>query len=176
MNVEKFLENFDLHWSRLEITAIMLLLVAALYIVHRLFLMRRIILSQAISGLCLLISLVLIFSSTVFTRSPAPEPMLQLQPFWSWKRALAGDIELRQEIILNLILLFPVGILLPLTLHKRLSWWQALLIGVLISACIELGQLFMHRGLCELDDIIGNSLGCMAGAVLCSRFIRKKQS
>lgn len=44
--------------------------------------------------------------------------------------------------------------------------WLAVLIGVLISAAIEVTQLLTHRGLFEFDDIIYNSVGAVVGFLL----------
>ena len=67
---------------------------------------------------------------------------------------------------MNILLLFPVGFLLPPLFHKKLPWWSGLLAGLIISAAIEIGQLALCRGLFEWDDMVHNSLGCMLG-LLC---------
>ena len=71
-----------------------------------------------------------------------------------------------KEDILNIMLLLPLGGLLPFVFDKKIHWWQGLLCGIVVSFGIEILQLVLKRGLFELDDIINNSLGCMMGAVL----------
>lgn len=85
---------------------------------------------QAVSGLLLLIFLAVVFGSTVFTRNPGSAPKYELELFWSWKKVIyEGSQSLLKENLLNMILLFPMGILLPAALWRRLSWWQVFLSG-----------------------------------------------
>ena len=78
------------------------------------------------------------------------------------------------EILLNLVLLLPVGVLLPIMLRRPVSWRQGLCVGVVLSLAIELGQLVTRRGLFELDDIIHNSVGCMMGCVIIAKITGAK--
>lgn len=64
--------------------------------------------------------------------------------------------------ILNVVLFFPVGLLLGCG-YKNMSWRRAMGIGVLLSVSIEIFQLIFKRGLCETDDVIHNVAGCMIG-------------
>ena len=72
---------------------------------------------------------------------------------------------LLKENLLNMILLFPMGLLLPVMCGKRLSWWKGFLSGAAVSAAIEICQLVFCRGLFEWDDMIHNGIGCMAGCL-----------
>lgn len=129
----------------------------------------------------LLTFLAIVFGSTVFTRTPG---IRQYQPevFWLWKEILGigtcgrlgsttGD-GLLQENLLNILLLFPAGILLPGLTGRKLKWWMGLLVGIAVSSAIEISQLLLCRGLFEFDDIIHNSLGCMLGCLLGNRMLR----
>ena len=84
---------------------------------------------------------------------------------------LTGD-GLLQENLLNILLLFPAGILLPGVTGRKLKWWMGLLVGIAVSSAIEISQLLLCRGLFEFDDIIHNSLGCMLGSLLGNRMLR----
>ena len=44
------------------------------------------------------------------------------------------------------------------------------LTGFLFSLMIELCQLFLRRGLCELDDLFNNTLGCIIGSLTYTLF------
>lgn len=131
---------------------------------------RKILPSQAISGMLLLIFLGIVFGSTVFTREPKAYREYELELLWSWKAVFRGDREMLKENLLNMLLLFPAGLLLPSLFHKKLPWWTGLAVGLFISAGIETGQLVLRRGLFEWDDMVHNSLGCMLG-VWCSNFL-----
>lgn len=134
---------------------------------------KHILCSQAVAGFLLLLYLITVLGSTVFARMPG-ERRYQLEVFWSWKKifhsvAQNGSIlqsQLLQENILNMVMLFPAGFLLPLVFARKIKWYQGLLFGMAVSSGIELLQLFLCRGLFEFDDIIHNSFGCMVGALI----------
>lgn len=72
-----------------------------------------IVISQMIAVLLLVLYLAVVFESTVFTRIPG-ERRYELEVFWSWKVVVwYGSEMLLQENLLNMVLLFPVGLLLP---------------------------------------------------------------
>lgn len=152
-------------WSQREIVffgsvimAVALLLLAAAG-------MRRIKKSQAVSVLAALVYIVLVFGSTVFTRG-VTDRQCELTLFWSWREMLAcHDRDMLQQILLNCVMLAPVGILLPAAAGRRVRPTAALAVGVLLSGMIEVSQFVFRRGLFELDDIIHNSLGCMIGCM-----------
>ena len=105
----------------------------------------------------------------------------QLEVFWSWKEIIhpigrlgtASRYDLLLENILNIVMLLPIGIFLPLAYGKKIDWKVGLLIGIGISFSIELLQLVLCRGLFEFDDIIHNSLGFLIGILISNRILRK---
>ena len=139
---------------------------------------KKVTMCQVISGLLALLFLGIVFGSTVFTRNPGTRKY-ELELFWSWK--VIFGIEpvgkfpsenpglLLQENVLNMFLLMPFGMLLPFIFKRRIAAWKGLLAGVIISTTIELLQLVFCRGLFEFDDIVHNSIGCMAGCILAGR-------
>lgn len=78
-------------------------------------------------------------------------------------RALRGDFSafLNDEFVINIALFIPYGLLLP-TAFRKLRWWAADLIALGTTLCIELFQPFFGR-VCDLDDIIANTLGAVIG-------------
>ena len=161
-------------WTVREIVCFTLIffvaVVGACFLVHK----KKIIPLQAVSGLVLFAFLGVVFASTVFTRVPDGVHHYELQPFWSWKKVYQGDSELLIDNLLNIIMLLPMGVLLPYVFRKKLPWWQGLLAGVIVSAGIEICQLILCRGLFEWDDMIHNGLGCMVGCVI-SGFVMKER-
>ena len=85
---------------------------------------------------------------------------VEMVPFWSYSHP-----ELRMEIVLNYILFIPLGCLLHLCFGERWGL-KIVLIGFLLSATVELIQLIFNIGLFEFDDMIGNTIGCLIGAVI----------
>ena len=85
---------------------------------------------------------------------------VELVPFWSYSHP-----ELRMEIVLNYILFMPLGVLLYLCFGEKLGL-RVVIAGFLLSALIELIQLTFKIGVFEFDDMIGNTIGCLIGAVV----------
>lgn len=101
--------------------------------------------------------------------------------FRAWREAWNScSLQNWLNVLLNVALFIPLGILLPL-LTKRLRKWYALpAIGFGTSLGIELVQYTTGRGMLDVDDLFANTLGCILGycivmAVL-SLFCRKGKS
>lgn len=104
----------------------------------------------------------LIYSSTVFCRLSLPERKYDFHPFWTYNAIMDGENLYIGEILMNIVMFIPVGLLLGFAI-KGLKWWQVLLIGGGISFSIEILQFVLMRGFSEIDDIMHNTLGCMIG-------------
>ena len=85
---------------------------------------------------------------------------VELVPFWSYSHP-----ELRMEIVLNYILFIPLGLLLYLCSGEKFGL-RVVIAGFLLSTLIELIQLTFKIGVFEFDDMIGNTVGCLIGAVI----------
>lgn len=64
--------------------------------------------------------------------------------------------------ILNVIMLMPLGFLLPLIWGNYRKITKTVVAGFLLSLSIELGQLF-NRRVTDIDDLMMNSLGAAVG-------------
>lgn len=162
-------------WSKNEIFFFSLLFcltfVGCLVMVRK----KKIGVGQMVTFLIGMCYLAIVFASTVFTRAPGVSQH-QLEVFWSWKeifgiggRGRLGGCApefLLQENILNMILLFPIGFLLPFIRGRKVAWKWGILVGCVISGKIEVLQLVLCRGLFEFDDVIHNSVGCMIGCAV----------
>lgn len=118
--------------------------------------------------LSLLIGYVLIIlGETLFFRSPGNSG-IKLTPFWSYETP-----ELKAQIIANIILFIPLGILAGMLLG-----WKAIPLSTFFSFCIEAVQLVFHLGLFELDDIIHNTAGFVIGwlvVLITNKILRNKK-
>jgi len=82
--------------------------------------------------------------------------MFQLYPLFSKPLLI--------NIIGNIIVFVPFGILLPILINKKLT---ILLVIFLIGLSVmELSQLLLRRGSLDIDDYILNSIGFMLGYVI----------
>ncbi len=121
--------------------------------------------SRVFSGYALVIYLIFVYASTVFTR-PDGARRYEMELFWTYRRGMAGDREVLEYAFLNCLLLTPVGALLPVILKKKSGkscFRILLLIGFLISLSIELLQLALKKGLFEFDDMIHNVVSVALG-------------
>ena len=105
---------------------------------------------------------------TVIGRRPYHGNHLQLEPFWSYK--IPGEY---RQIVYNILFFIPYGALLYLCFKKK---WQVILSAFVLSLTVEISQYVFRVGLCEIDDIIHNTLGVIIGmfaAVLIKKIISK---
>ena len=68
-----------------------------------------------------------------------------------------GNVSLGEQIIYNIAAFFPFGIFLPVLILKMQKLWRS------AAAAAVLTQLIFKCGLCELDDVINNTLGAAIG-------------
>ena len=128
--------------------------IGVLILARRLDLVRRIALSLLLPYLFLTIV------ATVITRSPSAEAQIMLEPFRTYWQYFTDEFTLF-EIRANVLLFIPIGFLLPMVIKKPV--WLPPIIGIGISVIIELIQLITHRGMCETDDVISNTIGFLIG-------------
>ncbi|MBD8948399.1 MAG: VanZ family protein [Blautia obeum] len=166
MDIYQIWTEYNNPWSSREILFFSGILIFTVIAVSYYLRKEKINKLQALAILAEVIFLGIVFASTVFTRTGSVR-QYELIPFWSWRDIIRyHDRQLLKENLLNCILLFPAGALLPLIMNHKVKWQHALAFGVVVSAVIESSQLIMMRGLFEWDDMIHNGLGCMVGAVL----------
>lgn len=94
---------------------------------------------------------------------------LQLELFWSYRRFFI-DKEIMLEILNNIWLFVPLGVILYCLVPKKII----VIFPVLLAFLIEFIQYWMKLGLCELDDVISNGLGGMLGYFVAA-FIKIKK-
>lgn len=97
---------------------------------------------------------------TIFSRESAP-CKADFRLFWAYRELIAGDPHGKADVIQNLsnILFFvPFGLLFP-----QKKWWTVLITSLVFSTVIEAIQYIGGFGLCELDDVICNTLGALIG-------------
>lgn len=92
--------------------------------------------------------LVFIFALAVLSRRPIYSKVNWI-PFKSYRKGLT------KQVAANILAFIPLGFLL----RKKCY-------GLLISILIELAQLLLHRGYCDIDDVISNTIGLFIGTVL----------
>lgn len=85
-----------------------------------------------------------------------------------------GNREAFRSAIMNLALFFPAGLLWGSLMHQKSRLRGGIALAVLVfgslSLSIELCQFWSRLGICEIDDILHNTLGGAAGAAAFRRF------
>ena len=104
----------------------------------------------------------LVLCSTVICRASHGERHIEIMPFWNypdiWNRVdYPADLI---EVLLNVALYVPIGLLLG---GLGLKTKKILLSGICLSGMIEVSQFAFCKGLCEMDDVIHNSVGAFLG-------------
>jgi len=116
---------------------------------------------------------------TVFSREWGSGVTIEFRPFMSIVRLFDEPIEGGGKvvglfawfmsgaapitgIILNILLYYPLGYLLPI-LFPKLKPKHIILIGCLCSIATEATQYLLKMGWCETDDVIHNTLGTAIG-------------
>lgn len=156
--VEKYMFQFD---YGVPIYVILALLIITTGIIVGLYLTRKD-RSSFIrhSLLCLLVSyLIFILCTTLIFRENSETMRYHLFPFWSYD---VLNYKVIAEHILNVLMFVPIGFLLGATVIE-IRFWQLIKIGCMISVTIEVIQLLSHRGVCNIDDVIHNTIGCAIG-------------
>lgn len=103
--------------------------------------------------------------STLIRRSNV-EAGYKLMPYWNYRDLLVvKDPFDYYEIALNIALFVPIGIALRGVIGSGKTC-KIVLYGCTCSIFIELSQLAFSRGLCESNDIIHNTAGCLLGLLL----------
>ena len=129
----------------------------------------------SIRSSCLLLLasyLMLLLFTTVVFRKSNPEYQCILIPFNSYITIFNNPLSLSPwEVALNFVVFIPVGFLAG-GIAKNKGLVLACLIGFSTSLIIECLQLFLKRGVFEVDDLIHNTVGCLIGYGLYRSFVK----
>ncbi|KNY25394.1 VanZ family protein [Pseudobacteroides cellulosolvens] len=119
--------------------------------------------TKVIFSILLIVYLLVVFGLTC-NRGAGIESTVNLELFRSYKDAwYTFTVRAWQFIIFNIVLLIPLGVILPLIncAFTKIRW--ALAAAFLSSLFIEVIQFMAKLGIFELDDLFHNTLGGMIG-------------
>lgn len=117
--------------------------------------------------LCVLLVDYILFllCSTVIFRPENAETGVKLIPFWKYFAIGNGREQFVLEIVLNILVFIPIGFLAS-CLSQVKTFLKVILLGLIVSLVIELGQLIFEKGVAEIDDVIHNTFGCSIGYLM----------
>ena len=84
-----------------------------------------------------------------------------------------------EAIVINLLLMVPVGYLLPMVAAvrgKAVKGWQIIISGFMLSVLIEVIQLVTRLGMLDVDDVVFNTTGTAIGYVYIDTFLIKQNA
>lgn len=108
--------------------------------------------------------------TTLGTRTGGGTLQINLIPFHSYREVLAGgNPEIYRSNFMNAVLFYPAGLLATVLLPEKWPGWCKCMLVVLLfaalSAGIEYVQYTYSLGRCEIDDVIHNTAGALAGSL-----------
>lgn len=120
-----------------------------------------------ITGTLLSMSIALIIVMTLYGRRMGMESEWRVVPFTSYIEVFReGNIEVLLQIIMNIVMFVPVGILLPCCFQWFEKNKRVFFFAILFSGIIECTQGIFKMGMFEADDILGNAFGVELGFFL----------
>lgn len=114
--------------------------------------------------------LAVIMAITFFSRESGNSQGIDMELFSTW-----GINDRNNAFVIENVLLFvPYGVFCPLAFKHARKFWLCLTIGALTSLSVELLQLVTGRGFFQIDDILTNILGTVAGYLLYTVIVRSQ--
>lgn len=123
--------------------------------------------------------IVILLYATIFRFPHGGYRDTNLHLFRGWREAWNGfTTQLWLNVLLNVAMFVPLGILLPLLTKNYRRWYLVLAEGLSTSLLIEIVQYITARGLFDVDDLFNNTLGTMIGyglLMVCLSLSRKEK-
>ncbi len=89
--------------------------------------------------------------------------LLNLIPFvWISENYEMGFAKMIQQLLMNIVMVIPVGFIIPIVFENTRKWWKTVLWIILIITSIETIQYFIGRS-ADVDDLIMNTIGGLIG-------------
>ncbi len=141
---------------------------------------KRLSIGKLVLLMIFLVYLAVVFGAVFGSRAGGFwQTKIHLQPFSSYREAwYTFSVKAWRNLILNILMFLPMGVLLPLVFQKCRKFWVTYLAGFGISVLIEFVQFVTRRGVVEFDDVFNNTLGTMIGygffAIVFAIILRRK--
>lgn len=90
-------------------------------------------------------------------------------PFWSYKAIVDGNVKALVEVVGNIVLFLPIGVIAALIL--RFNLWKTVISALALSLVIESCQWVFWLGSFEIDDLLHNTLGAVIGLVVIDKTV-----
>ena len=123
-----------------------------------------------VTSVLLLLLITTILYMTIKTRGNSGNYYIHLTPFHTYRDVMNGaNPELYRSNFMNAALFYPAGLLLTSLLPRKWPGWCRCLLTVVLfgamSGAIEYAQYRYVLGNVEIDDVIHNTAGALAGSL-----------
>ena len=81
-----------------------------------------------------------------------------------------------RNIVGNILIFIPLGFFIPIINPNFKKIVKVTLIGFFASLSIEILQIFTMGNVCDIDDVIFNTIGVLIGIVIYKLFIKLKKT
>lgn len=166
--MDKYIEEFPLFFQT-GIPSIILfpsLAVSCIAIVFVLLRNKKNEIYRSICWILLAEYIFVVICSTIVCRGQLSTPEIQMLPFWTYRAVIKHTLGVSVwDIILNTLLFVPLGLFISL-LYPKMPVRTIALIGLFLSICIETSQYIWMKGICQFDDLMHNTIGCILGFYL----------
>lgn len=130
---------------------------------------------EILCGLALSVYLVFLLGGILLGRDFRDEHRIEPIPFWSYYKAIVEkDVALALQMLGNVVIFIPFGVLLPAIWKGMRNIRCIILIAASVSLSLELVQLILKLGLFEFDDVFHNTLGVVIGYWIWRMFKKRK--
>lgn len=119
-----------------------------------------------VSGLLLSFYVSQVIGVTLLNRTITEEARYDLDMIDVYRIAFSGNSVFMTQLIGNVIMFVPFGILVPICFQRIRGILKIILVSFLASLFIETTQLYTHTGLFELVDLLNNTLGGVIGYLI----------
>lgn len=89
-------------------------------------------------------------------------------------RHLLGWVGVFQNLLGNILIFLPFGMLVPILSKRYKGFWMVTLLSFELSLAVELIQLVTKVGSCDVDDMLLNTIGGMLGYA-CFALLRRRR-
>ena len=102
---------------------------------------------------------------TLMSRSSrTADKTIRMVPFASLSQLRTSTTDMLNHMLLNVAMFVPLGLLFPLIYPAKLGkFLYAVGMGLMCTVIIESVQMMFQLGQCDVDDMIANTIGAIAG-------------
>ena len=167
--IEHYINIIKMHnrpWSDFEKSVFMIILCLTVVFCIYGIIKKKLKLYQAIAIRCYVVCICFLYATTLFTRAPFGSHEFRCRLGLDLRLFLAGVQSEWDQVILNIILFMPFGLLWPVIRRNKCSICEVIFIGLVLSLSVEIAQYITMRGVMDVEDVITNVMGAFLGGVI----------